>query len=63
MNATAALPVVGVDLSKSVFQLAVADGSWPVVESHRLTRTQFGRWFANREMGLVVTEGCGSAHH
>jgi transposase len=63
MNATAALPVVGVDLAKSVFQLAVADGSWRVVESHRLTRTQFERWFANRAVGLVVMEACGSAHH
>ena len=63
MNATAALPVVGVDLAKSVFQLAVADGAWRVVESHRLTRTQFERWFANRAVGLVVMEACGSAHH
>ena len=63
MNATAALPVVGVDLAKSVFQLAVADGSWRVVESHRLTRIQFERWFANRAVGLVVMEACGSAHH
>ena len=63
MNATAALPVVGVDLAKSVFQLAVADGSWRVVESHRLTRTQFERWFASRVVGLVVREACGSAHH
>ena len=63
MNATAALPVVGVDLAKSVFQLAVADGSWRVVESHRLTRTQFERWFVNRAVGLVVMEACGSAHH
>ena len=39
MNATAALPVVGVELAKSVLQLAVADGSWRVIESHRLTRT------------------------
>ena len=31
MNATAALPVVGVDLAKSVFQLAVADGTWRVI--------------------------------
>ncbi len=51
------------DLAKSVFQLAVADGSWRVVESHRLTRTQFERWFANRAVGLVVIEACGSAHH
>lgn len=63
MNATAALSIVGVDLAKSVFQLAVADGSWRVVEAHRLTRTQFARWFANRAVGLVVMEACGSAHH
>jgi len=63
MNATAALPIVGVDLAKSVFQLAVADASWRVIESHRLTRSQFERWFANRAVGLVVMEACGSAHH
>jgi transposase len=62
MNATAALPVVGVDLAKSVIQLAVADGSWRVVESHRLTRTRFERWFVNRAVGLVVMEACGTAH-
>jgi hypothetical protein len=33
MNATAALPVAGIDLSKTVFQLAVADGSWRVIAS------------------------------
>ena len=63
MNATANLPVVGVDLAKSVFQLAVADGHWQVVESHRLTRSQFERWFENRAVGLVIMEACGSAHH
>lgn len=59
MNAT----TVAVDLAKSVFQLAVADQAWRVVETHRLTRTQFERWFANRDVGLVVMEACGSAHH
>ena len=63
MNATAALPVVGVDLAKSVFQLAVADGAWRVVDQQRLTRLQFERWFSNRTVGLVVMEACGSAHH
>lgn len=63
MNTTAAAPVVGVDLSKNVFQLAVADGAWRVVATHRLTRGQFERWFANRQVGLVVMEACGSAHH
>lgn len=60
MNATT---VVAVDLAKSVFQLAVADGAWKVIETHRLTRTQFERWFANRQVGVVVMEACGSAHH
>ncbi len=59
MNAT----TVAVDLAKSVFQLAVADEHWRVVETQRLTRTQFERWFLNREVGLVVMEACGSAHH
>jgi transposase len=59
MNAT----TVAVDLAKNVFELAVADGNWRVIERARLTRTQFERWFANREVGLVVMEACGSAHH
>ena len=59
MNAT----TVAVDLAKSVFQLAVADASWRVIETHRLTRTQFERWFANRDVALVIKESRGSAHH
>jgi transposase len=54
---------VAVDLAKSVFQLAVADAQWRIVETHRLTRSQFERWFANRSVSLVVMEACGSAHH
>lgn len=54
---------VAVDLAKSVFQIAVADDNWKVIESHRLTRSQFERWFANRAVGLVIMEACGSAHH
>jgi len=59
MNAT----TVAVDLAKSVFQLAVADEHWRIVETQRLTRTQFERWFVNRSVGLVIMEACGSAHH
>lgn len=36
---------VAVDLAKSVSQLAVADASWKVIATHRLTRSQFERWF------------------
>src|SRR5215510_8458046 len=59
MNAT----TVAVDVAKNVFELAVADGTWRVVERHRLTRSQFERWFHNRKVDLVVMEACGSAHH
>ena len=53
---------VAVDLAKNVFQLAVADGHWRIVERHRLTRSQFERWFHNRAVAQVVMEACGSAH-
>jgi len=59
MNAT----TVAVDLAKNVFEIAVADTNWRVVERARLTRAQFARWFDNRAVGLVVMEACGSAHH
>jgi transposase len=54
---------VAVDLAKSVFELAVADAHWKIVQRARLTRQQFERWFVNRRVGLVVMEVCGSAHH
>ncbi len=54
---------VAVDLAKSVFQLAVADEQWRIVDTQRLTRSQFERWFVNRSVGLVIMEACGSAHH
>ena len=54
---------VAVDLAKSVFQIAIADAHWKVIEQQRLTRSQFERWFHNRGVGLVVMEACGSAHH
>lgn len=59
MNAT----TVAVDLAKNVFEIAVADANWKVIEHQRLTRGQFERWFNNRSVRLVVMEACGSAHH
>jgi len=54
---------VAVDLAKSVFQLAIADGNWRIVHKARLSRAQFQHWFDNRQVGLVIMEACGSAHH
>lgn len=52
---------VAVDLAKSVFQIAVADEHRRIVETQRLTRTQFERWFANRSVFLVIMQACGPA--
>lgn len=54
---------VAVDLAKNVFQLAVADSHWHIVHTARLSRAQFQHWFDNRQVGRVVMEACGSAHH
>ena len=54
---------VGVDLAKSRFELAVADGEYRIQRRERLTRTQFARFFGNHPPSLVVMEACGSAHH
>ena len=59
MNATTA----AIDLAKNVFQVALADANWRVLEQHRLTRAQFERFFDNRKIARVVMEACGSAHH
>jgi len=59
MNAT----TVAVDLAKNVFELALADERWKIIERARLTRAQFERWFDNRKVDRVVMEACGSAHH
>jgi transposase len=59
MNAT----TVAVDLAKNVYQLAVADTQWRIIERHRLTRAQFERFLVNRTIDRVIMEACGSAHY
>jgi len=53
---------IAVDLAKSVFQIAVSRRPGKVSESHRLTRKQFVRFFAERTPALVVLEACGTSH-
>jgi transposase len=54
---------VAIDLAKKVFQLAVADHSWRVVQTARLTRAQCKTWFDNRQVDRVIMQACGTAHH
>jgi hypothetical protein len=41
-----------VDLAKNVFQLAVADATWRMHESHRLSRHPFKCFIVNRDASL-----------
>ncbi len=53
---------IAVDLAKNVFQVAVSRHPGKVAESHRLSRTKFLRFFAQRQPALVLLEACGTAH-
>jgi len=53
---------IAVDLAKSVFQIAVSHQPGRVAETHRLTRSQFLRFFAERKPALVLLEACGTSH-
>lgn len=54
---------IGVDLAKSVFQLALADEQHHVVQSKRLTRSQFKAFFVNHPPVQIIMETCGTAHY
>lgn len=54
---------IAVDLAKNVFQVAVSHHPGKVAESHRLSRTRFLRFFAERKPAIVLLEACGMAHH
>ncbi len=54
---------IGIDLAKSVFQVAVADKHRHITQRKRLSRNQFQRFLAHTPPARLVTEGCASAHH
>jgi transposase len=54
---------IGVDLAKSVFEVAVSPVPGRVGERRRLSRTALTAFFAARPPAEVLLEACGSAHH
>ena len=54
---------MAVDLAKNVFEVAVADEQWRIIERRRLSRLQFQRYVAGSSATHVVMEACASAHH
>jgi transposase len=55
--------LIGVDLAKSVFQLAIADKHYHVTGNKRLSRSQFYQFFLKHAPVTVVMETCGTAHY
>jgi transposase len=54
---------IGVDLAKSVFEVAVSQVPGQVRARRRLTRAAFRPFFAQQPPAEVLLEACGSAHY
>lgn len=54
---------IGVDLAKSVFEVAVSTVPGQVGERRRLSRAALASFFASRPPAEILLEACGSAHH
>lgn len=54
---------IAVDVSKSVFEVAISEHVGKVRERERLTRARLIRFFAAQQPATVLMEACGSAHY
>jgi transposase len=54
---------VAIDLSKSVFQLSLADSQHRIVARRRLSRVQFSRFLVTSEPARLVMEACSTAQY
>ena len=55
--------VVGVDLAKTVFEIAISEIPGRVSRTQRLPRSKFPSFFKELPAAVVVMEACGSAHY
>lgn len=62
MKRSAELPVIGMDIAKSVFQIHIMDPESGEIERAKLKRDEVLQFFANRQPALVAMEACGGAH-
>lgn len=63
MQSTANLPVIGLDLAKSVFQLHIVDMQTGEIQRRQIKRAKLTEFFAKCQRSLVAMEACGTAHH
>ena len=54
---------IGVDLAKTVFEVAISEAPGVVTSRRRLSPTAFPRFLAAHAPAEVLLEACGSAHH
>lgn len=63
MQSTANLPVIGLDLAKSVFQLHIVDPQTGEIQRRQIKRAKLTEFFAKCQRSLVAMEACGTSHH
>lgn len=63
MQSTANLPVIGLDLAKTVFQLHIVDVETGEIQRRQVKRAKLSEFFAKCAPSLVAMEACGSAHY
>lgn len=54
---------IGVDVSKTVFEIAMANRQWRIVQRRRLNRAQFERFLVMQAPVHLVMEACGMSQH
>lgn len=63
MEFTAQLPVIGLDLAKSVFQLHIGDTDSGEIQRRQIKRAKLTDFFAKCQKSLVAMEACSSSHY
>ena len=56
------LPIIGMDIAKSVFQLHCVGADGREVR-HQLSRAKLMEFFTHQQPSLIVMEACGGAHY
>ena len=62
MQSIVNLPVIGLDLAKSVFQLHIVDIESGEIQRRQIKRAKLTEFFANCQPSLVAMEACGTSH-
>ncbi len=62
MQSTANLPIIGLDLAKTVFQLHIVDAETGEIQRRQIKRARLTELFARCQRSLVAMEACGTSH-